>query len=101
MGFTEVTFLFVFLPLSIILYLAADRIFHQTKLNNALLVILSFIFYYWAQKEAVLFVVLTGLFIYLSGQMLEKREDPQAPGQFQSAGRVYRHPGGAAAGLHV
>ena len=80
MGFTEVTFLFVFLPLSIILYLAADRIFHQAKLNNALLVILSFIFYYWAQKEAVLFVVLTGLFIYLSGQMLEKREDEEPNG---------------------
>ena len=38
MGFTEVTFLFVFLPVSILVYLIAESVFHKDKLNNVILV---------------------------------------------------------------
>lgn len=73
MGFTETTFLFVFLPVSVLLYISVDKAFHNTKLNNAILIILSIVFYFWANKEAMVFFALIGLFIFIAGQMIEKK----------------------------
>ena len=75
MGFTEITFLFVFLPLSIISYLFVDKVFHNVKINNIVLVVLSFIFYYWANKKAVIIVVFICFFVFVSGQMVERTDD--------------------------
>lgn len=75
MGFTETTFLFVFLPISVLIYLLADKLFHHTKLNNAILVAMSLVFYFWANKEAMLIFVFIGFFIYVAGQMLEKKSN--------------------------
>ena len=75
MGFTEITFLFVFLPVSIFVYLVVDKVFHKDKLNNIILVVMSFIFYYWANKEAIIIVIAIGFFIFVAGQMVEKTEN--------------------------
>ncbi len=71
MGFTETTFFFVFLPSSIILYLLTDRVFQNKTVNNSVLVALSFIFYYWAQKETLLVFIALCLFTYMAGKMAE------------------------------
>ncbi len=72
MGFTEITFLFVFLPISIIVYLFVEKIFHKDKVNNIILVVLSLIFYFWASKETFIIFLFTCFFVFVSGQMLEK-----------------------------
>ena len=81
MGFTELSFLFVFLPVSIVIYLILEWVFHNVKLNNAVLVVMSFVFYWWADKKAVVVVLLLCLFIYVSGQMLEKRDNDLQAGR--------------------
>ena len=71
MGFTETTFFFVFLPSSIIIYLLIDRVFQNKTVNNSVLAALSFIFYYWAQKETLLVFIALCLFTYMAGKMAE------------------------------
>lgn len=44
MGFTAQTFLFIFLPLSIVAYLLCTRL-HRPLLNNILLALMSLAFY--------------------------------------------------------
>lgn len=75
MGFTEVTFLFVFMPASVLVYLLADRILHDDKVNNSLLVLMSLGFYFWASRESLLIFILIGLFTYFTGRALRKKED--------------------------
>ena len=72
MGFTEVTFLFVCMPVSIIIYLFFDKVLHNTNFKNFILVALSFIFYLWANKEATLFLFVIGFYLYFAGEMLDK-----------------------------
>ena len=71
MGFTEITFLFVFLPATIVLYLLADKVFRNDTVDNVLLVIFSFVFYYWAGKETIAVFVTLAVFTYMAGKMLE------------------------------
>ena len=70
MGFTEITFLFVFLPASIVLYLLADKVFHNDTVDNVMIVIFSFVFYYWAGKETIIVFVALALFTYMAGRIL-------------------------------
>ncbi|MBR5959584.1 MAG: MBOAT family protein [Clostridia bacterium] len=72
MGFTEITFLFAFLPISIIVYLFAEKIFHNDKVNNIILVIMSLIFYFWGSKETITLFLFIVIFVFISGQVLEK-----------------------------
>ena len=71
MGFTEITFLFVFLPLSGVLYLIADKVFHNDTLDNMLLVVFSMLFYYWAGKETLKVFLFVAVFTYMAGKILE------------------------------
>lgn len=75
MGFTEATFLFIFLPVSVILYLAAEKILRKDRVNNSLLVIFSAGFYLWTGSETFLFFVVTGLFVYLAGNAFSCESD--------------------------
>lgn len=70
MGFTEITFLFVFLPASIVLYLLADKVFHNDTVDNVMIVIFSFVFYYWAGKETLTVFLFIAVFTYMAGRML-------------------------------
>ena len=76
MSFTETTFLFVFLPVSITMYLLVDIFFHNTRANNLVLVFFSLLFYYWANKTSIIFLFLITLFLFISGKLLEKEESP-------------------------
>lgn len=81
MGFTELTFLFVFLPTTIVLYLAADKAFHNDTLDNILLVVFSVAFYYWAGEETLHLFAIIAVFTYMAGKMLEK-ENKKASAAF-------------------
>ena len=69
MGFTAQTFLFIFLPLSIVAYLLCTRL-HRPLLNNILLVLMSLAFYVFCGLHAL--VVFLGLivFVYLMGVLI-------------------------------
>ena len=69
MGFTAQTFLFIFLPLSIVAYLLCTRL-HRPLLNNILLALMSLVFYVFCGLHAL--VVFLGLivFVYLMGVLI-------------------------------
>ena len=69
MGFTELTFFFILLPLSIAIYLLADCIIHKAVVNNAVLVVFNLAVYYWASKETLaVFLAIVG-WTYLTGRI--------------------------------
>ena len=74
MGFTEISFLFVFLPFTLVLYFVADKMFHNDTLDNALLVVYSFVFYYWTGKETLPVFLFIIVFTYMAGKILEKEK---------------------------
>ena len=71
MGFTELTFLFVFMPVTIVIYLTIDRLFHNSKANNSVLVISSFLFYYWSSKETLVLFAAIGILVYFAGNAID------------------------------
>lgn len=71
MGFTEFTFLFVFLPAAIIIYLLAEKIFRNDTVNNVILVICSFLFYWWSGKESFILFLTLGLLVYFAGNSID------------------------------
>ena len=77
MGFTENSFLFVFLPVSVIAYITADKLLGRDTVNNSLLVAFSLIFYYWAGKETLVVFFLIVVFTFVSGKVIEssKKEE--------------------------
>ena len=87
MGFTEITFLFIFLPASILLYLTADRLFKNVKISNAVLSALSLAFCFWTDKNSLIFLAVLIIFVYLAGHVL-KTKDRQAPGHKRAAAVV-------------
>lgn len=74
MGFTQISFLFVFLPVSIILYCLAEMLFHKDKINNGILVFLSLLFYYYADKESLYIFILLALVTYISGYAVKTKK---------------------------
>lgn len=68
MVFSSLFFLFVFLPLNLILYFATK----QRKVKNLILVFFSLIFYAWGEPIWVGLLVLSSLIDYLNGIFIEK-----------------------------
>lgn len=71
MGFTETTFLFIFLPVSILLYIGIEKLFYSDKINNIILVAISMLFYYWAGKESIIVFLTIIVFTYMAGWMIK------------------------------
>ena len=69
MLFSSLTFLFVFLPIVIIAYLAAPK-----AAKNVILLIASLIFYAWGEPVYVVLMILSILFNYVCGLDIESRE---------------------------
>lgn len=69
MGFTETVFLFIFLPVSILLYLAVSRL-GRAKFSNLTLVLISGAFYAWSSLETLQLFVLLNLLTWLLGNMV-------------------------------
>ena len=66
MVFNSIYFLFVFLPITLILYYVIPAPF-----KNALLVIVSFLFYAWGSPKSLVFLLFAALFNYASGIEIE------------------------------
>lgn len=74
MGFTDMTFLFVFLPGIVILYLLSEKIFHNDQVNNLLLSLFSLFFYFWISRKTFLVYIGIVLFTYIAGKILAGRK---------------------------
>jgi len=70
MNFTSSTFIFYYLPISIVLYLLINKL--SKKAGKILLLALSFIFVYWANKESLFFILITCLYTYIFGILIYK-----------------------------
>lgn len=69
MGFTAQTFLFIFLPLSIVAYLLCTRL-HRPLLNNILLALMSLAFYVFCGLHALMVFLGLIVFVYLMGVLI-------------------------------
>ena len=74
MGFTSETFLFVFLPIAVIVQLIAGYKLNKPKLSNLLLIGMSIVFYAWAGISALLFFIVYSMFVYVMGRAVSGRE---------------------------
>ena len=70
MSFAGHTFLFVFLPVTTILYLAAERLFNYDPVNNILLILFSAAFYAWADSNSLVVFAAISIFTYLAGHLV-------------------------------
>ena len=66
MVFNSIYFLFVFLPITLILYYVIPA-----PMKNTLLVIVSFLFYAWGSPKSLVFLLFAALFNYASGIEIE------------------------------
>lgn len=74
MVFTDLLFLFCFLPISVLLYKVAKNI----KIQNILLVVLSLLFYAWGNPVHVILLILSILWNYFTALELNEQEDEKA-----------------------
>ena len=75
MVFSSVTFLFFFLPLVLALYFLTPGI----RLKNALLLIVSWVFYAWGEGELVILMILSSAFNYFIGLWIHKAKTSSIP----------------------
>lgn len=75
MVFSSIVFLFFFLPLVLALYFLSPSI----KIKNAVLLVLSLLFYAWGEGELVLLMVLSSLFNYGAALWIDRRRDSKFP----------------------
>lgn len=71
MVFTDLIFLFCFLPISVLL----TKLIRNTKLQNILLVLLSLVFYAWSNPIYVVLLILSILWNYFTAFELEAQDD--------------------------
>jgi len=74
MAFSELRFVFLFLPLALLLHKLMPRM-----LKNAVLVLLSLLFFAWGSPKYVLLMLMIILFNYFSGLLIEERKAEQDP----------------------
>lgn len=84
MLFNSIEFL-IFLPIVFILYWF---VFRQLKIQNLLIVIASYIFYGWWDKEFLILIALTSILSYSSGIFIEKFEGNRPLRKFVSASNI-------------
>ena len=70
MVFSGIPFLYYFLPLTLLLYFAAPN-----RLKNAVLLIMSLVFYSWGEPKYLIFMVLSILQGYIFGLLIEKHQN--------------------------
>ena len=71
MVFTDLIFLFCFLPISVLL----TKLIRNVKLQNILLVVLSLLFYAWSNPIYVILLILSILWNYFTAFELEAQND--------------------------
>lgn len=70
MLFSSITFLYYFLPLVLILYFIAPK-----KLKNAVLLVMSLLFYAWGEPKCVFLMLATIVWNYVFGILIEKAKE--------------------------
>lgn len=68
MVFSSLLFLFLFLPVNLVLYYLSNNI----KIQNGILIIFSLIFYAWGEPIWVSLLILSSFVDYLNGLLIEK-----------------------------
>ena len=76
MVFNSIYFLFVFLPLSLILYFVSPQ-----KIRTYMLVLISLVFYAWGTPEYILLMIFSILFNYITGIEIGHFQDSEKPGR--------------------
>ena len=72
MIFTQVTFLFAFLPISIIIYLVAYRVSKKDlRVCNVVLVLLSLVFLWWAETKLLWMIIAMTAFLVIFRKTIE------------------------------
>lgn len=74
MVFTDLIFLFCFLPISVLL----TKLIRNIKLQNILLVVFSLLFYAWSNPIYVVLLILSILWNYFTAFELEAQDDEKA-----------------------
>ena len=79
MGFTSVIFLFLFVPVSIILYylmimLEKIRILKKMRIRDIVLVLISIFFYGWAGLDGVKFISVYVVGVFITGKWIGQKE---------------------------
>lgn len=70
MVFSDIFFLFEFLPVFLICYFAASK----TKIKNLVLIAFSLFFYAWGEPVCVLLLLFSSLFDFLSGRFISEHK---------------------------
>ena len=70
MGFTSYIFLFLFLPVTTLIWFPVSRI-KNTNAHNLYLILISFVFYFWAGAESFFSFLLMIIATYLFGQLIQ------------------------------
>lgn len=68
MVFSSIPFLYFFLPLTLLFYVAAPK-----KAKNTILLLFSLLFYWWGEPKYVLLMIFTITFCYFIGILIENR----------------------------
>lgn len=71
MVFSSLTFIYIFLPICLILYFAAKGI--QQK--NAVLLVMSLIFYAWGEPKWIILMVISTLVEYIGAKLIDEYRD--------------------------
>ncbi|GKX32137.1 alginate O-acetylation protein [Vallitalea longa] len=70
MVFSSLVFIFIFLPVTLILYFIAPK-----KIRNIILLIVSLIFYAWGEPIYILLMIFSSIVDYIHGMLIEKYRD--------------------------
>ena len=72
MVFSELTFIFFFLPAALLIYYLCPG-----KIKNAVLFLISIIFYAWGEPKYVWIMLFSAVFDYVNGLLLGKTDSPR------------------------
>ncbi|MCU4959606.1 MBOAT family protein [Bacillus cereus] len=70
MVFSSLIFLFMFLPLTLIIYYVSPKV-----LGNLILCIVSLIFYAWGEPVYIVIIIFSTIFDYVNGVLIDKYRD--------------------------
>ncbi|MBR7062295.1 MAG: MBOAT family protein, partial [Clostridia bacterium] len=84
MNFSDLFFLYAFLPLCLIIYFISPKI----KYKNTVLIIFSLIFYAWGDVWALLFILLYALLNFSLGRMIELKRGQKSGKVFLAIGLI-------------
>lgn len=70
MVFSSLIFLFMFLPLTLIIYYVSPKV-----LRNLILCIVSLIFYAWGEPVYIVIIIFSTIFDYVNGVLIDKYRD--------------------------